>query len=194
MRMRVADLDILMVPGYTNSGPDHWQTRWEARLKTARRVSQADWERPDRKLWSDSIVAHVAEATRPVLLVAHSCGVPAVAHAAARLSAGREPGRIFGAFLVASPSERACAEIPGIDPGFAVFPRDPLPFPSLLIASSTDAYCTMEEAGDLALSWGSVLVEAGDAGHINTASGHGPWADGAMRLGLFLQTLSTQSK
>lgn len=190
--MRVGDLDILMVPGYTNSGPDHWQTRWQGRLKTARRVEQADWHRPHRAHWSGRIVEHVATSTRPVLLVAHSCGVPAVAHAAQRLTAGRAPREIVGAFLVAPPSEARCATIPGIDPEFAVYPRDPLPFPSLLVASSTDPHCTMEEAGELALAWGSVLVEAGDAGHLNTESGHGPWADGAMRLGLFLQTLSNQ--
>ena len=28
--MRIADIDILMVPGWTGSGPDHWQSRWEA--------------------------------------------------------------------------------------------------------------------------------------------------------------------
>ncbi|MWC39023.1 alpha/beta hydrolase, partial [Brucella abortus] len=26
--MKVKDADILIIPGYTNSGPDHWQTRW----------------------------------------------------------------------------------------------------------------------------------------------------------------------
>ncbi|TIM62907.1 MAG: alpha/beta hydrolase, partial [Mesorhizobium sp.] len=26
--MKVRDADILIVPGYTNSGPDHWQSRW----------------------------------------------------------------------------------------------------------------------------------------------------------------------
>ncbi|MFM2422379.1 MAG: hypothetical protein RL291_909 [Pseudomonadota bacterium] len=192
--MRVADLDILMVPGYTNSGPDHWQTRWETKLKTARRVEQADWNRPDRDLWSGRVVDEVNRSRRPVVIIAHSCGVPTVVHAASRLSPGRGPGLVMGAFLVATPSEAKCAEIVGIDPAFAVFPRDPLPFPSLLVASSTDEYCTMEEAGDLALAWGSMLVEAGDAGHLNTASGHGPWADGAMRLGLFLKQLASASQ
>jgi uncharacterized protein len=192
--MRVADLDILMVPGYTDSGPDHWQTRWQSRLKTARRVEQADWTRPDRKLWSERIIEEVNRSTRPVVLIAHSCGVPAVAHAAYALKAGRQPGHVLGAFLVAAPSEASCAALPGVDPAFADYPREPLPFQSLLIASSTDQYCTMDEAGELALAWGALLVEAGDAGHLNTASGHGPWADGAMRLGLFLQNLSKQKR
>lgn len=27
--MKANQLDILIVPGYKGSGPDHWQTRWE---------------------------------------------------------------------------------------------------------------------------------------------------------------------
>lgn len=188
--MRVSDLDILMVPGYTNSGPDHWQTRWEKKLKTARRVEQADWLRPDRKLWSGRIVEEVGRATRPVILIAHSCGVPAVIHAAQRLDAGRAAGLVVGAYLVATLSEAKCAQIPDVDPGFSIYPRDPLPFPSLLVASQTDQFCTMDEAGELALAWGSLLVDAGDVGHLNIESGHGPWADGAMRLGMFLKQLA----
>jgi uncharacterized protein len=79
----------------------------------------------------------------------------------------------------------------GIDPAFAFLPRDPLPFPSLLVASSDDPYCTMEEAVDLASAWGSQLVEAGAAGHINAASGHGPWPEGMMRFAGFLSKLPT---
>jgi hypothetical protein len=32
---RVREADILIVPGYTNSGPDHWP-RWQSKLSTAR--------------------------------------------------------------------------------------------------------------------------------------------------------------
>ncbi|MGO8657408.1 alpha/beta hydrolase, partial [Rhizobium ruizarguesonis] len=35
--MKASDADILIIPGYTNSGPGHWQSRWEAKLSTARR-------------------------------------------------------------------------------------------------------------------------------------------------------------
>ncbi|MGO7423684.1 alpha/beta hydrolase, partial [Rhizobium ruizarguesonis] len=38
--MKASDADILIFPGYTNSGPGHWQSRWEAKLSTARRVEQ----------------------------------------------------------------------------------------------------------------------------------------------------------
>ena len=185
--MRTFDVDILIVPGWTNSGPDHWQTRWQSRLKTARRVEQADWDHPHRRQWVERVVAAVAEAQKPVMLVAHSCGVATIAHAAARL----HDDRVIGAFLVAPASEEATESIPGIDPAFVPFPRDPLPFPSLLVASRNDPHCRYEDSGEMALNWGSTLVDAGDVGHINTASGHGPWPEGAMRFGWFLKQLGT---
>ena len=188
--MRTFDVDILIIPGWTNSGPDHWQTRWQARLKTARRVEQADWDHPNRKLWTGRVIAAVAEATKPVVLVAHSCGVATVAHAAARL----HDDRVIGAFLAAPASEEATADIPGMDPAFVPFPRDPLPFPSLVVASRNDPHCPFEAAGEMALNWGSTLVDAGDVGHLNTASGHGPWPEGAMRFGWFLKQLGTAKK
>ena len=38
--MKTSEADILIIPGWSSSGPDHWQTRWEKNLKTARRVEQ----------------------------------------------------------------------------------------------------------------------------------------------------------
>lgn len=183
--MRVSDVDILIVPGWTGSGPDHWQSRWEQRLKTARRIVQDDWDQPVLATWMTRIADEVAKATRPVVLVAHSCGVATVVHTSHHLPRDR----VIGAYLVAPASEAATREIPGIDSAFTPFPRDPLPFPSVLVASRDDALCSYDDAGDLALSWGSTLVDAGTVGHLNTASGHGPWPEGAMRFGLFLKHL-----
>ena len=183
--MRTFDVDILTIPGWTGAGPDHWMTRWEGRLRTARRVEQADWDRPNLALWTARVIAEVAKATRPVVLVGHSCGVATIVHAAAQL----HDRRVVGAYLVAPASEAVTQALPGIDPAFVPFPRDPLPFPSVVIASRDDEHCSYDEAGDLALSWGSTLVDAGNVGHLNTASGHGPWPEGAMRFGLFLRHL-----
>ncbi len=183
--MRSSDADLLFVPGWSGSGPGHWQSRWQAKLSTAQRVEQDDWYKVERAGWSARLVAAAAAATRPVVLVAHSAGVAAVAHAAPLLPAGI----VRAAFLVATPSERAMRAIPGMDPAFTPFPRDPLPFPSVLVASRTDPYCPFEEAADLGNAWGAALVDAGDAGHLNTASGHGPWPEGIMRLAGLLARL-----
>lgn len=180
--MRTSEADILIVPGLGGSGPDHWQTRWENKLSTARRVSQADWERPVLTHWIGNIAAAVQEAARPVLLVGHSLGVHAVAHAAPLLDAGK----VRGAFLVAPPSVERLEEIGEIDRAFLNVPNGPLPFPSLLVASRNDPFADYRQAEDLAYAWGSAIVDAGEAGHINAESGHGPWPEGLMRFGGFL--------
>ena len=186
--MRTIDVDILTVPGLTGAGPDHWLTRWETRLKTARRVEQDDWARAERTAWTGRLIERVGGSVRPVVLIAHSCGVATVVHAAPQLPAGR----VVGAFLAAPASEAVTARLPGVHANFTPFSHEPLAFPSLLIASRTDENCSYEDAGDLALAWGSTLVDAGDVGHLNTASGHGPWPEGAMRFGWFLRQLGDE--
>ena len=51
--MKVKDADILIIPGFNNAGPAHWQSRWEARLSTARRIEGVDWHKPERQAWVD---------------------------------------------------------------------------------------------------------------------------------------------
>lgn len=183
--MKTADCDILILPGYAGSEEEHWQARWAARLKTARIVAQDDWHRPDPEAWRSRVVDAVQAATRPVILIAHSLGVVAAVEAAPRFP----KGVVRGALLVAFPDIEAGADLPESVRAFAPVPRDPLPFPSLLVASRTDPHCTYERAEDYAYAWGSALVDAGEAGHINVASGHGPWPEGLMRLAGFLALL-----
>lgn len=183
--MKTADCDILILPGYAGSEEEHWQARWASRLKTARIVAQDDWHRPDPEAWRARVAEAVAAATRPVVLIAHSLGVVAAVEAAPRFA----PGAVIGALLVAFPDIEAGAELPESVRAFAPVPRDPLPFPSLLVASRTDPHCNYERAEDYAYAWGSALVDAGESGHINVASGHGPWPEGLMRLAGFLAPL-----
>ena len=191
--MRTSDVDILIVPGWSGSGEDHWQTRWERTLKTARRVEQEDWYAPDAEAWVGRIIENAVQSARPVVIVAHSLGVPAVAHMAKRIP----KGFISGAFLVAPADVDHASAWPVTEglkfdataSGFSPLPGEPFPFPSVLVASSTDPYCSMDRATALANGWGATLVEAGDAGHINSASGFGPWPDGVLRFGAFLRTL-----
>jgi len=183
--MRTSDADILIVPGWSNSGPDHWQTRWERKLSTARRVVQRDWERPLREPWVRAVSDAVRLARRPVVLVAHSVGVHAVLHAAPTFM----PGAVAGAFLVAPPSAAAILDMQGyIDEAF-IEPAPRLAFPALMVASRSDSYSSYEESAVLAERAGAQLVDAGDSGHINSASGHGPWPEGLLRFAKFLNAL-----
>jgi predicted alpha/beta hydrolase family esterase len=182
--MRTADADILLVPGLGGSGPDHWQSRWDAKLPTARFVAQSDFDRPDLKAWRERLIEEISRAERPVVLVAHSLGVLAVAHAAPLL---RDLG-VRGAFLVAPPSPEVVATLP-VDPDFAAAPMEPLPFPSLIVASRDDPYAPYAESERLAGTLGAELADAGNSGHINAESGHGPWPEGLMRFAGFMKGL-----
>jgi hypothetical protein len=193
--MRADDVQILMVPGWTNSGPDHWQSRWERKLAAARRIEMPDFNRPVRVDWVGAIAEAVRVSEKPALLVAHSCGVLAVAHAAAVLP--RE--KVAGAMLVAPTDllEEAavasflaeCGEGVARPVGFEPLPMEALPFPSLVVASRNDPFCRWDTAQAVSTAWGAALMDAGEAGHINTAAGYGPWPEGAMRLASFLKRL-----
>jgi hypothetical protein len=182
--MRVREIDILIVPGWTGSGPEHWQSRWERHFSTARRVEQADWNEPRIGDWIERIVTAVEASVRPPVIVAHSCGVTAAVAAAPRLA-----GRLRGAFLVAPADLEGRDAWPATHGGFAHLPMDQLPFPSKLIGSSTDPWCSVERAQALGAAWGSDVSIIAGAGHIDTASGHGPWPEGLLTFGLFLRRL-----
>jgi predicted alpha/beta hydrolase family esterase len=184
--MRASEADILIIPGFRGSEPEHWQSRWEFQLPTARRVPQEDWDRPNLAAWRSRIAQEVERAERPVILVAHSLGVLAAAHAAP-LFAG---GKVKGAFLVAPPSAAGLLTLDELDPAFLTCPGGPLAFPALLIASRNDSYSSLEDSAALAKLLGAKLVDAGFSGHINTESGHGPWPEGLMCFAAFLKTLS----
>ncbi len=64
----------------------------------------------------------------------------------------------------------------------ADLPGCQLLFPSILAASSNDPFLALDRARGLAADWGSRLVELGPCGHLNTASGYGPWLRGEALL------------
>lgn len=182
--MRVADAEILIIPGLGDSGPGHWQTRWGAKLSTARRVEQTDWDAPLFADWTGAVEREVLHAQRPVVAVAHSLGVVALIHAAKRVG-----GKIAGAFLVAPPSESVVRDVAAMDRAFLPFPRQRLSFPSILVASADDPYADAAFSRELATDLGAEFVDAGPAGHLNADSGHGPWPEGSLRFAAFISKL-----
>jgi hypothetical protein len=164
---------VLVLPGYGDSGPEHWQTRWERRHGYIR-VAQDDWERPELSAWMRRLDDAVARAPRPVILVAHSLGCALIAHA----GPGCLAGRVAGALLVAPPDvDEILYLLPEIA-SFAPMPTSPLPFPSIVVASATDPYAEPARVRAFARGWGARLVEVGDAGHINAESNLADWERG----------------
>lgn len=171
------EYEVLTLPGLWNSGPQHWQTLWEARHPAWRRVLHRDWNTPACAEWVAELDAAIGQCERPPVLAAHSLSCATVAHWAA--SGSRL--KIAGAFLVA-PSDTEGPNYPPEPTGFAPMPLQALPFPSIVVASADDIYVSMDRARRFAQAWGSRLVEIGPAGHINGASGYGPWPEGERLL------------
>lgn len=167
---------ILVVPGYGGSEAGHWQTILERKLAVARRVEMPSWTEPRREEWVHALDAAVASCARPPVLVAHSLGCIAVAHWAA---ATRRP---VAAALLVAPCDVDRPDVASTLRGFAPLPREKLDFPSLIAASTDDPYLEVERARDLAHDWGARLNVLGARGHINVASGFGPWFEGEALL------------
>ena len=173
MRAMSSSPTLIIVPGWRDSGPGHWQTLWTDSLRHVVRVQQDDWISPTRSAWVRSIGNTVLAQNGPVVLVGHSLGCIAITHLPPEVTA-----HVQGALLVApaDPERRA----PLVD--FAPVPCQPLPYRSVLVASSNDPYCSVRTAGAYARAWGSEFVRLQNAVHINVESGFGDWPLGLALL------------
>ena len=173
----MSDSTILLLPGWQNSDPLHWQSRWEA-VHGDRRVEQHEWMRPLRGDWSARLEEEVLAAPSPVVLVAHSLGCILVAAWAAH---SRNTAKVRAAFLVA-PGDLEREDLRQMIPGWAPIVRQRLPFRALMIAASDDPYCSAERSRELAQDWNARYIDAGARGHINAESGLGDWPEGRRLL------------
>jgi hypothetical protein len=169
--------NVLLLPGWQNSGPQHWQSLWEARHGYVR-VEQHDWMRPLRGDWITRLEEVLLERDESAVLVAHSLGCVLTA---AWASVSRNTTRVKAALLVA-PGDVERTDIREQLPGWSPIALQALPFPSVLIGSRDDPYCTLERARLFAHAWGSQFIDHGDSGHINADSGLGSWPEGHVLL------------
>jgi predicted alpha/beta hydrolase family esterase len=164
------ELRTLIVPGLQGSGPQHWQSLWQEEHPEYERAVQKDWCVANLDVWARAIVRQIKAYSGPVVLVAHSFGCLAAVRATELA-----PALIRGALLVA----------PANPAKFAVEPlvsRLRLGYPSTVVASRNDPWMPYGDAACWARRWGSRLVDAGNAGHINVAAGYGDWFEGEQFL------------
>jgi len=169
---------ILMVPGLRDHMPQHWQTLLEQKLANAKSVPRMEAGQPKLSCaaWVAELDRSLAAIAGPVILVAHSAGVMIVAH-----WAERHQRAILGALLAAPPDFES--PLPEGYPtqevlrenGWLPTPRAALPFPTIVAASTNDPLGRYERVEALAKAWGSKLVDVGNVGHLNPASGYGEW-------------------
>jgi predicted alpha/beta hydrolase family esterase len=161
------------IPGLGNSGPQHWQTFFERNNQNFQRIKQQEWDTPTCSDWIRTIDKTVsAYDPSTVVLIGHSLGCAAIIHWATTYKQ-----KIKGALLVApSDPEAPQYTFPAI--GFAPIPIQKISFNTIVVASSNDPWVSLERAEYFASYWGSQFINIGDAGHINTASGHKEWKEG----------------
>ncbi len=169
--------NYLIIPGFGNSGENHWQTYFEKHLPNCTRIEQQSWDKPLCDDWVNTIQAGIQKyPSETVVLITHSLGGIALAHWASRFNTN-----IKGAFIVAPPD----IENPYMDlslESFTPIPLLKLSFPSVVIGSTNDHWSTVEKTQNFADQWGSNLIFIGEAGHINTSSGYGVWDEGLALL------------
>lgn len=169
--------NILILPGWQNSGPEHWQSRWERDLGY-QRVEQHDWMRPLRGDWISRLEDVVLSCDAPAVLVAHSLGCLLVA---AWASHSRNTHRVKAALLV-GPGDAELEALRPVLTSWSPVPLNTLPFSSVLVGSQNDPYCSFERARTFANAWGSTFIDAGALGHLNAESGLGDWPAGTALL------------
>jgi hypothetical protein len=168
----------LIVPGLRDHVAQHWQTLLAERLPGARSLVPMGRDNLALGARIDELEATIARLDAPVLLVAHSGGCVLVAHWARHTTLAH---RVAGALLATPPTfdrplPAAYPQLEALDAaGWLPVPRQPLPFASLVAASHNDPLGDFEAVCELARAWGSQIEDLGEVGHLNPASGFGPW-------------------
>ena len=159
--------NVLLLPGWQNSGPDHWQSQWQT-THGYTRVEQHDWQRPLRGDWISRL--------EDVLL--------------ARRHPGRDhdpcdsgnPQDTTGTVVLVAPPDVEREDMRQRLPSWSPVPLQRLPFPTVVMASSNDPFCDLPRAQAFAQAWGSDFVHVGPYGHLNADSGLGRWPDAHHQL------------
>ena len=177
--------NVLILPGWQNSGADHWQSHWE-RHHGYTRVEQHDWQRPLRGDWIARLEDVLLSCSEPAVLVAHSLGCLT----AAAWAAHSQNTHLVKAALLVAPPDTQREDIRHMLPGWEIDtpgqPLQKLPFTSIVFASSNDPFCGLAEARRFASHWGARLIETGERGHINADSGLGDWPQAHAELRLLM--------
>ncbi len=171
---------VVFVPGLRDHVEEHWQTLLAHELEAGGRAVRTVPPLGREDLGLDAQVEAIERAAHaisgPIVIVAHSGGCVMVAHWAQRTT------RPVQGALMAAPPDFDLPMPEGYPTvaalavaGWLPVPRALLPFRSLVAASRNDPLARIERVEQLARGWGSALVNLGAVGHLNPASGFGPW-------------------
>jgi predicted alpha/beta hydrolase family esterase len=159
----------LIVPGLDGSPAPHWQHWWAATDPGALMVDLSDPTRPVAAVWETELASIILHHPGCVL-VGHSLGAVLIA----RILAKWPQIKVRAALLVAPAETRGSDRIGQFGP----MPETPLGVPTTVVASRNDPWMRFARSNMLSQAWEAELVDLGFAGHINVASGYGPWVGG----------------
>ena len=171
------NLTFVLVPGLRDHVEEHWQTYLQKELPRAVTVPPLERDKLSRSARVEALAQTLKSVEGPVVLIAHSAGAITTVHWAMQ---SQRPVR--GA-LLATPSNLGVS-LPQGYPSledlqanqWTPIPRAPLPFPTIVAASRNDPLARFEWAQQMASAWGARLADLGEVGHLNPASGYGPWS------------------
>ena len=169
---------ILIVPGYGDSGPEHWQGVWLKHFPNAIKVIQKEWIKVDREAWVRTLDTAIQSAKQPVILIGHSLGCSTIIDWANSKESKKSIHKIKGALLVAPPDPDSKAFRALKLKGFDTIPLHKLPFPTILVASANDPFLSIEKARYFADCLGSEFINIGEWGHMGEDSKLGEWKEG----------------
>jgi predicted alpha/beta hydrolase family esterase len=168
---------LVVVPGLRGSGDAHWQTWLQQEFAGAARVEQDDWNEADLDRWAGRVGETLSDlGPGPHVVAAHSFGCLATLHALAQ-----RPELDVAQVLLVAPAEPQRFDVAHR------LPQSRLGVRSCVVASDDDPWMSAASTRAWAARWGSDWLSLGNAGHVNVASGFGPfplardWVFGALR-------------
>lgn len=169
----------VIVPGVGGSEAAHWQSWLQDQLMSCSRVQQHDWNQPILKQWVKQFADTVLPLKGDLQIVAHSFGCLTTVAALAQYPELQQ--RIQNLVLVAPANPARFG-----DQGFsrdsqndyaAYFHQLKIVVPTSLLISENDPWLSFQDAQDLARAWQLCPINLGRVGHINVASGFGPFPE-----------------
>jgi len=197
--MKDAELaTVLIVPGLRDHVPAHWQTHLENTLSATRKVVSVPPLQSD-KLSCAARVAAIQRAVEsidgPIVVVAHSGGVVMLVHWAQQFHRPVQAALLAAPPDFSTPLPAGYPTLADLDAnGWLPVPSVRLPFPSWVAASTNDPLARLPRVEEMARQWGSELVNVGAVGHLNPASGFGPWKQAEEFVALLDKSLSLRSR
>ena len=173
----MSKIHTVIVPGVAGSEAEHWQSWLQQQLMLCSRVQQHDWNQPILQHWVAALVNTLSHITAPIQIVAHSFGC--LTTMAAFEANPQLRGKIKQVILVAPANPARFGHN-----GFAAdgaknyaefFYRLTPHVPTTMLISENVPWLALDDAQALADAWQVKAINLGRVGHVNVASGFGPF-------------------